>query len=365
MSIQFQIETHLHKLTNQLLSPDRKEITITLPRPARSTPTKISFPGRNADEAWRFTVVLRLMEMIHEALRNDTVLSKRDLYYRDPALFRTQATVDRWVDILAASFGVSREQLNVTAAAKGLVAGNIIFTLQTNYRTPSGVGHQTLRPPTSGFLIPPTRSITHLTLPRNITVLVLEKEATFRSLLSTQFWRSHSSHLVAITGKGYADLSTRSVLHKLCTPSRVNGHAAPKVVGLVDWDPDGVNILLVYRGLGGGDGEACVARTAATAAAPAARPVPERLDGSLFTPQIEYLGLRSEHLASNERGVLELTGRDRRKAVSMLRRLREGEAEYREYRDALQEMLVLNAKAELQVLDDGEGVEGLLRGVCC
>jgi meiotic recombination protein SPO11 len=37
----------------------------------------------------------------------------RDLYYRHPDLFVKQSVVDRYVDDLACTFGISRSQLNV------------------------------------------------------------------------------------------------------------------------------------------------------------------------------------------------------------------------------------------------------------
>ena len=37
----------------------------------------------------------------------------RNIYYKDPALFKDQSTVDRYVDILAYTFGVPRAALNV------------------------------------------------------------------------------------------------------------------------------------------------------------------------------------------------------------------------------------------------------------
>jgi DNA topoisomerase VI subunit A len=36
-----------------------------------------------------------------------------DIYYRHPDLFMKQSVVDRYVDDLACTFGVSRSQLNV------------------------------------------------------------------------------------------------------------------------------------------------------------------------------------------------------------------------------------------------------------
>ncbi|KAI4115996.1 MAG: hypothetical protein LQ345_003517 [Seirophora villosa] len=98
---------------------------------------KISFPGRSPQEAKRFSraalveavcnrtssmlicspaIVLRILELIHEALVADIVISKRNIYYKDPELFQSQKIVDRYVDILAYTFGIQRAALNV---AKG------------------------------------------------------------------------------------------------------------------------------------------------------------------------------------------------------------------------------------------------------
>ena len=75
---------------------------------------------------------------MHEALINDTVISKRycfppmalfsdyrssgiprnrNIFYQDPKLFKSQAVVDRYVDILAYTFGLRRADLNVVSRA--------------------------------------------------------------------------------------------------------------------------------------------------------------------------------------------------------------------------------------------------------
>jgi meiotic recombination protein SPO11 len=93
--------------------------------PTRSR--KVTFPGANAQEAWRFTVLTSILDLIHGCLVDNVVMTKRDIYYRHPDLFVTQSVVDRYVDDLACTFGVPRAMLNVTAAAKGLAAGNFII----------------------------------------------------------------------------------------------------------------------------------------------------------------------------------------------------------------------------------------------
>ena len=41
---------------------------------------RVRFPGKTAQEAWRFTVVIRILELIHEAITSNVVMSKR--YFR-------------------------------------------------------------------------------------------------------------------------------------------------------------------------------------------------------------------------------------------------------------------------------------------
>ncbi len=123
---------------------------------------KVNFPGRTANEAWRFSmaciigirnlltrstaVLFRILELIHEALISNVIVSKRysisrfwrfsfhfetsfrglipvsfrNIYYKDPSLFKTQAVVDRCVDSLAYTFDVPRAKLNVVSASVSL-----------------------------------------------------------------------------------------------------------------------------------------------------------------------------------------------------------------------------------------------------
>lgn len=115
----------------------------------------VSFPARGRPrEAWRFSttrlrgfgfngadaspaVLIRILDLIHEALCDNVIISKRfasillspptqaqhslnlrcrNIYYKDPALFKTQLTVDYYVDIIAYTFGVSRLALNVVSS---------------------------------------------------------------------------------------------------------------------------------------------------------------------------------------------------------------------------------------------------------
>jgi meiotic recombination protein SPO11 len=82
---------------------------------------------------------------------------------------------------------------------------------------------------------------------------------------------------------------------------------------------------------------------------------------SLAVPSIQWLGVRSYDFLQKEedvQGLLKLTARDRRIAVKMLEKEMFGEEEWRE----LQVMLMLNVKAEIQVLGNGESLGEWLDG---
>jgi meiotic recombination protein SPO11 len=214
----------------------------------------------------------------------------------------------------------------VIAAAKGLIAGAVSFCR----RDGSTVDVSSDR---EGLLMPNLKDILSVKILLVKWILVIEKEATFRFIAASTFWTTLSTSGIMVTAKGYPDISTRAMLHLLSSPSPENGFSAPPVYAMVDFDPDGIAILSTYKH--GSNGLA-------------------HETSHLCLPQILWLGLRSEHVLSSgathaDQGLLTLTARDRKKARSMLGwQILEGDEDLRR---ELQVMLMLNFKAELQLLD--------------
>ncbi|CZT21575.1 uncharacterized protein RCC_07439 [Ramularia collo-cygni] len=341
------IENVFEQIADAMLN-ERKQISITLKtrlrastdiRPDEDRMKRLSFPGKSADEAWRFAVVIRILELMHEALRNDVVMSKRD-----PALFGSQTHVDRYVDDIAFTFGVTRTALNVTAVAKGLVAGAVTFCRRDG-STFTAAGDQ------DGVLVPALKDILSVDMSTVRWVLVIEKEATFRSIAASSFWEHIATEGVIITGKGYPDLASRALLQFLGTASPRNGFASPPVYGLADFDPDGVAIMSTYK-----HGSKALAHE----------------NKSHSVPQLQWLGLRSKSLLldANDSHVTQeimmLTARDRRKALQTIQY--GGIAGNRvdgELVAELKRMLMLNMKAELQLLDAVPGAMMRLLHTLC
>lgn len=253
-----------------------------------------------------------------------------DLFYKDPALFGSQSLVDRLVDDIAYTLRVRRSALNVTAAAKGLVAGALII-----HRRGSSIPSATdCSSDPEGTLITPVQSTDCFDASRAKFVLVVEKEAVFRAIAGSPIiWRTISQRGILITGKGYADVSTRALLNRLASQPSTYCLRVP-IYALVDFDPDGIAIMSTYK-----YGSAALAH-----------------EGShLVTPTMQWLGLRACDIRAEE-GLLPLSTRDRRKSIAMLAwpRFVEGNEQsgFRnsEVRRELQIMLMLNFKAEVEML---------------
>lgn len=194
-----------------------------------------------------------------------------------------------------------------------------------------------------GLLMPNLKDILSVNISSVKWILVIEKEATFRFIAASTFWTTVSTSGIMVTAKGYPDISTRAMLRFLSFSSPQNGFCAPPVYAMVDFDPDGIAILSTYK-----YGSKALAHETS----------------HMSLPQIQWLGLCSEHVLSGEathaeQGLLTLTARDRKKARSMLGwQVLEGDESLRR---ELQAMLMLNFKAELQLLDaTSDGMVNLL-----
>jgi meiotic recombination protein SPO11 len=194
----------LEKIVDGLLE-NRERLTFTLksragisrrrPNPedcTGSTPAprvrQISFPGSTPQEAWNFTVLLRVIEVVHGGLVDNTTMTKRDIYYKHPDLFMKQAVVDRYVDDLACTLDISRSQLSVTAAAKGLVSGRFAIYREDGTQV-DGLNDE------EGMLVPKVGEADRLGLTQIRWILIIEKEVCLDADLTacTKLFRRRSA----------------------------------------------------------------------------------------------------------------------------------------------------------------------------
>ncbi|KAF7868389.1 hypothetical protein EAF04_004921 [Stromatinia cepivora] len=324
---QFSFHLKSRNPSQKKATEDDKELPISRSR-------VVQFPNASPREAWKFTALLRILTLSHEALVTGNIITKRDMYYRDPELFTKQAIVDSFVDDIAYTLGLKRDAMNVVAAAKGLVAGS--FAIRR--RNKSVIDYSTAA---DSQLVPWVREIEEIDLSQVKWILVIEKEATFRTLAENRYWEySVSGKGILLTAKGYPDIQSRQFLHYLA-----EHHPLIPIYVLVDFDPDGIGIMSTYK-----HGSVALAHE----------------NEDLSVPSIRWLGLKSTDMmqgGEENEGLLKLTKRDRRLAVRMLQRdICKDNGVEKEWRRQLQIMLMLNTKAEIQVIGNGELLETWLNG---
>ncbi|KAK4211472.1 Spo11/DNA topoisomerase VI subunit A [Rhypophila decipiens] len=237
----------------------------------RSGPTQtqcqaLMFPSRSDQELKKFEALFRLLELIHEALLSGNILTKRNIYYQNLDLFTSQVMVDEMIDNLAYTLGVGRDDLNIVAAAKGLLAGPIELKTRDNVIIQCSGAND------SGILLPSINSVAAVNFQSVKWLLVIEKEATLRTLVAAEYHlKSKAGQGILVTAKGFPDLATRRFLHVLQAI-----RPTMPFYGLVDFDPYGISIFRTFK-IGS-----------------------RRLDheDAATVPALQWLGIRSEDVQS-------------------------------------------------------------------
>ncbi|UQC82028.1 type IIB DNA topoisomerase [Colletotrichum lupini] len=298
--------------------------------PSRTTRLAVRFPGRTAEEATKFTRIMRIMQLSLNALTEGRLITKRNIYYQDTDLFKRQSIVDNLVDDLAFTLGLGREDLGI------------------------------------GILIPSARTVSEIDFGPAHWVLVIEKEVglVWCWLQNIADWnRQRIGHwhrrgtrrlqplawaFLSRSGKGYPDLNTKQFVHLLHT-------AKPElpIFALVDFDCYGIAIMRCYS-----YGTRGHAHEKATT-----------------VPSMQWLGIKSDDLAfrqdatpSHGPGIngsqrrpgaslfdstSSLTLRDRTRAINTIKEIEEdGTENDQDCRRELQVMLFLGIKAEIQAVDN-------------
>lgn len=176
-------------------------------------------------------ITTRILGAVWELCQKGIHVTKRDLFYTDVKLFRTQGESDEVLNDVACLIGCTRTSLSVVASEKGIVIGRVQFREAGDLIdcTRMGVG---------GKAIPPyIEKITDITSDAEF-ILLVEKDAAFMRLAEDRFYVKYPC--IIITAKGQPDVATRLFLKKLRTELNI------PILGLVDSDPYGLKILSVY-----------------------------------------------------------------------------------------------------------------------
>lgn len=120
------VTSFLHSCNPPLSSPDLSKIT---KRRLRLLP-----PPTTARTPLTCLRIAYAASLSHECITTNNVISKRDVYYLCRQLFPKETLVDTTLKCLASIVNVDRNDLNIVAAAKGFVAGRVVFVEESGCR---------------------------------------------------------------------------------------------------------------------------------------------------------------------------------------------------------------------------------------
>ncbi|KAL0119769.1 hypothetical protein PUN28_007896 [Cardiocondyla obscurior] len=199
-----------------------------------SEKTTVDFAAKSSRN--KFVLMTVIMAEAHRLLLTNASKTRRSFYYdlkkeATSYLVPDQKYVDRALNDVANLLQCAPWDLRLLATTKGLAAGNMTITLNDSqvidYMIPGGAQ------------IPQMISNVASIRAKADLVLVIEKDAVFQKLLEENC--SHTLRCILVTGKGYPDVATRMLVKMLSEKMDL------PVYIVVDADPFGVDIMLIYR----------------------------------------------------------------------------------------------------------------------
>ncbi|RWR99797.1 meiotic recombination protein SPO11-like isoform X4, partial [Dinothrombium tinctorium] len=236
-----------------------------------------------------------------------------DIFYQDMDVYESQKRLDDLVEDICCFIQATRFQLHIHSTCRGLLYDVNSCSVRKFYFHFAFFGRK-------GTTIP--HDISEI---KNVTstarfILIIEKDATFQQIVNSDFAKKHSALLV--TGKGFPDSNTRQIVRIFWEFLRI------PIFVLVDADSYGIEILCVYRYGSLGKSYNAI---------------------NLVNPQIRWLGVHptdlNGHIISK---TTIMSDADIKKIQDLLNRpyIKSNPI----WREQVQHLLNLKAKAEIQIL---------------
>lgn len=195
--------------------------------------------AETTQQALRYSSILCTMKLIIHNLRGARETTFRDIYYRDIDAFqRSQIISNRNLKLISQSMTLLLgADLKVCPSPKGLIYGGPNIELDFGNAAPLTLSWDRDPGLIPGYL--PQRLIRCSGSPE--AIIVFEKEAVFKSFYQSAKFDMCSISLILITGKGFADGGTKSMLQAIHT-----AYPAVPISVFVDSDVFGLRIYWDY-----------------------------------------------------------------------------------------------------------------------
>ncbi|KAL4603745.1 meiotic recombination protein SPO11-2 [Castanea sativa] len=271
-----------------------------------------------ANAAKAFIRVWKVMEMCFQILVQEKRVTQRELFYKllcdSPDYFTSQLQVNRTIQDVVALLRCSRFSLGIMASSRGLVAGRLLL------QEPNEEVVDCSACGSSGHAISGDLNLLEKLILKTDAryIIVVEKHAIFQRLAEDRIFNQIPS--ILITAKGYPDIATRFLLHRL-------SRAFPDlpILALVDWNPAGLGILCTFKFGSIGMG----------------------LEAYRYACNVKWLGLRGDDLQLiPEQSMVPLKQRDLQIATSLM----SSEILQENYRRELAVMVQLGQRVEIEAL---------------
>ncbi|KAG6791665.1 hypothetical protein POTOM_000795 [Populus tomentosa] len=263
-----------------------------------------------ANAAKAFIRVWKVMEMCFKILSQEKRVTQRELFYKllcvSPDCFSSQLQVNRTIQDVVGLLRCSRYSLGIMASSRGIEPDKEVVDC-------SECG-------SSGYAISGDLDLLDRLVMKTDAryIIIVEKHAIFHRLAEDRVFNHIPS--ILITAKGYPDIATRFLLHRM---SRTFPELP--IMALVDWNPAGLAILCTFKFGSIGMG----------------------LEAYRYACNVKWLGLRGDDLQLiPEESLVSLKPRDLQIAKSLM----SSETLQEKHREELALMVQSGKRAEIEAL---------------
>ncbi|KAG0566879.1 hypothetical protein KC19_7G094600 [Ceratodon purpureus] len=185
-----------------------------------------------------FFRVWKVMETCYHLLGIGKQLTQRELFYKilssSGSYVTGQNQVNSAIQDAVAVLLCTRRSLGILASSKGLVVGRLVIEEHDGDTIDcSNLG-------SSAHPISADMNMRERFYSDARYILVIEKDAIFQRLVEERFFLKVPC--IIITGKGFPDLASRALLHRLHQE-----FPSLPIFALVDWNPAGLAIICTYK----------------------------------------------------------------------------------------------------------------------
>ncbi|XP_078173148.1 sporulation 11-2 [Carex rostrata] len=270
------------------------------------------------NDAKAFVRVWKVMEMCFMILGEGKLVTQRELFYRllsdSPQYFSSQQQANSTVQDVVSLLRCTRHSLGLMASSRGSIIGRLTF-----HAPGEEILDCTTLGPAGHAISGDFNLLGRLVFQSDARyIIVVEKDAVFQRLSEDRLFSQLPS--ILITAKGYPDLASRFLLHRLSE----NFPSMP-IFALVDWNPAGLAIICTYK-FGS---------------------ISMGLESYRYACNVKWLGLRGDDLhLIPENAFIEMKPRDHQISKSLLSSNFLPEA----YKMELEKMVEVGRRAEIEAL---------------